>query len=76
MAGGDAIVLSVSGLTKTYRTAGEQIAVLRGINLDVAAGDALVFEDAARMAAIAVNTGRAARLLDVRPGDELTLAAP
>ena len=43
---------------------------------DVAPGDALVFEDAARMAAIAVNTGRAARRLDVRPGDELTLAAP
>ncbi len=41
MAGGDAIVLSVSGLTKTYRTAGEQIAVLRGVNLDVAAGESV-----------------------------------
>jgi putative ABC transport system ATP-binding protein len=32
-------VLSVRNLTKTYRTAGEQIAVLRGVNLDVAAGE-------------------------------------
>jgi putative ABC transport system ATP-binding protein len=32
-------VLSVRNLTKTYRSAGEQIAVLRGINLSVAAGE-------------------------------------
>jgi putative ABC transport system ATP-binding protein len=32
-------VLSVRNLTKTYRTAGEQIAVLCGVNLDVAAGE-------------------------------------
>ncbi|HVX76651.1 MAG TPA: ABC transporter ATP-binding protein [Bradyrhizobium sp.] len=32
-------MLSVRNLTKTYRTAGEQIAVLRGVNLDVAAGE-------------------------------------
>jgi len=32
-------VLSVRNLTKTYRAAGEQIAVLRGVNLDVAAGE-------------------------------------
>jgi putative ABC transport system ATP-binding protein len=32
-------VLSVRHLTKTYRSAGEQIAVLRGVNLDVAAGE-------------------------------------
>src|SRR6476469_9308658 len=32
------IVLSVRNLTKTYRTAGEQIEVLRGVNLSVAAG--------------------------------------
>src|SRR5476649_2742804 len=32
-------VLSVLDLTKTYRSAGEQIAVLRGVNLDVAAGE-------------------------------------
>lgn len=32
-------MLSVRNLTKTYRTAGEQIAVLRGVDLDVAAGE-------------------------------------
>ncbi len=39
MAGKKDSVLSVRNLTKTYRTAGEQIAVLRGVNLDVAAGE-------------------------------------
>src|SRR6202140_5131114 len=39
MATGNEIVLSVSNLTKTYRSAGEQIAVLRGVNLTVAAGE-------------------------------------
>jgi putative ABC transport system ATP-binding protein len=33
------IVLSVRHLTKTYRSAGEQIEVLRGVNLTVAAGE-------------------------------------
>src|SRR6478672_4030035 len=33
------IVLSVRHLTKTYRSAGEQIEVLRGVNLDIAAGE-------------------------------------
>jgi putative ABC transport system ATP-binding protein len=32
-------VLSVQNLTKSYRAAGEQIVVLRGVNLDVAAGE-------------------------------------
>ena len=32
-------VLHVTGLTKSYRTAGEQVAVLRGVNLTVAAGE-------------------------------------
>ena len=32
-------MLSVRNLTKTYRTAGEEIAVLRGVNLDIAAGE-------------------------------------
>jgi len=36
---GNTQVLSVRHLTKTYRSAGEQIAVLRGVNLDVAAGE-------------------------------------
>jgi putative ABC transport system ATP-binding protein len=39
VAGNNDIVLSVRHLTKTYRTAGEQISVLRGVNLDVAAGE-------------------------------------
>jgi putative ABC transport system ATP-binding protein len=33
------IVLEVTGLTKGYRSAGEEIAVLRGVNLDVTAGE-------------------------------------
>ena len=36
---GNPIVLSVRNLTKTYRSAGEPVAVLRGVNLDVAAGE-------------------------------------
>jgi putative ABC transport system ATP-binding protein len=32
-------VLSVRNLTKTYRSAGDQVVVLRGVNLDVAAGE-------------------------------------
>src|SRR6185295_799923 len=39
MANGNQIVLSVRNLTKTYRTAGESIVVLRGVNLAVAAGE-------------------------------------
>src|SRR3977135_722613 len=33
------VVLDVSNLTKTYRAAGEEIAVLRGVSLTVAAGE-------------------------------------
>jgi len=32
-------VLTIQNLTKTYRSAGEQISVLRGVSLDVAAGE-------------------------------------
>jgi putative ABC transport system ATP-binding protein len=39
MAPGAPIVLSVRNLAKSYRSAGEQIAVLRGVNLDIAAGE-------------------------------------
>ncbi|SDT19439.1 putative ABC transport system ATP-binding protein [Bradyrhizobium canariense] len=35
----DHIVLSVRNLTKTYRSAGEQVMVLRGVNLEIAAGE-------------------------------------
>ena len=38
-ANGFAIVLRVRNLTKTYRTVSETIAVLRGVNLDVAVGE-------------------------------------
>jgi putative ABC transport system ATP-binding protein len=33
------IVLSVRKLTKTYRSAGDEVAVLRGVNLDIASGE-------------------------------------
>src|SRR3981081_4354633 len=39
MTSGNPIVLSVRDLTKTYRSAGEQIEVLRGVNLAIAAGE-------------------------------------
>ena len=39
MADGNSIVLSVANLTKSYRSAGEQIEVLRGVNLTVAPGE-------------------------------------
>src|SRR3981189_814293 len=39
MTSGSPIVLSVRNLTKTYRSAGEKVVVLRGGNLDVAAGE-------------------------------------
>ena len=39
MASHKTAVLSVRNLTKTYRAAGEEIAVLRGVDLDIAAGE-------------------------------------
>jgi putative ABC transport system ATP-binding protein len=39
MSGNKDGVLSVRNLTKSYHTAGEHVAVLRGVNLDVAAGE-------------------------------------
>jgi putative ABC transport system ATP-binding protein len=39
MANGKPIVLSVRDLSKTYRSAGEAVEVLRGVNLNVAAGE-------------------------------------
>jgi putative ABC transport system ATP-binding protein len=39
MMSGVPIVLSVRNLTKTYRSAGDEVAVLRGVNLDIAAGE-------------------------------------
>src|SRR5204863_7696171 len=39
MATGDPIVLSVRDLTKTYRSAGEDVVVLLGVNLEITAGE-------------------------------------
>ncbi len=39
MTTGGPIVLNVLNLTKTYRSAGEEISVLRGVNLAIAAGE-------------------------------------
>jgi putative ABC transport system ATP-binding protein len=39
MATENQIVLSVRNLTKTYRSGGEQVVVLRGVNLSIAAGE-------------------------------------
>jgi putative ABC transport system ATP-binding protein len=41
MASGNRPVLKVVGLKKSYRSAGEDIAVLRGVNLAVAAGESV-----------------------------------
>src|SRR3954451_12269879 len=34
-------MLSIRNLTKSYRSAGEQVAVLRGVHLDIAAGESV-----------------------------------
>ena len=39
MATGNEIVLSVRDLTKSYRSAGGDVVVLRGVNLELAAGE-------------------------------------
>src|SRR5436305_2223718 len=41
MTSANRIVLSVTDLTKSYRSAGEQVAVLRGVNLSIAAGESV-----------------------------------
>src|SRR5882672_10318882 len=41
MTSGKSIVLTVTGLIKSYRAAGEEVAVLRGVNLTVAAGESV-----------------------------------
>ena len=41
MTNGESIVLTVTGLTKSYRAAGEEVAVLRGVNLSVSAGESV-----------------------------------
>jgi S-adenosylmethionine hydrolase len=53
----------------------QHVARFAGTFADVEPGEMLLYEDAQRMAALAVNRGSAARLLDVGRDDELRLHA-
>jgi len=72
MAFGNPIVLSVRNLTKAYRAAGEQVVVLRGVNLSVGAGERVALSGES-------GSGKSTLLhliagLDRPDGGEITLA--
>src|SRR3954453_515761 len=72
MTNGNPIVLRVTGLTKSYRAAGEAVAVLRGVNLSVRAGESVALSGES-------GSGKSTLLhliagLDAADGGEIRLA--